>query len=346
MKNKILIIPPFSNKDIMKQKGGASTFSISLMDSLRLKYNCTLMKNFYSDSNKISDSINTIIFVCAGSPRENSDEVEFRERISLIKKIRIKKKVILFVHDIKEFNTYRKSFEYFKEEPPNFIFTVTNKSDTIELIKSKMSVEKVYTINHPFVFEDKYFVNKKKYSKNIISCSRFASTKHIDTILDIAVKLEKKKIEFNCSEGGMYFYNFQKKHNYSYYVNNTKGNKYKHYSEPYSESAFGIDLSAYFSGKLLDGGRTQYCQIECIACGSIPIVFDCWKFKDGYEGIYLNNPYKDGNKIIIDIEDSIKKIEKAKYSYDMAMYNYEKIKKYCDIKTVCEQFDKGLKESI
>jgi hypothetical protein len=236
----------------------------------------------------------------------------------------------MIVNDVNEFRTYRNSISYYNSEGIKFsaVLAVDNSTILLKKIEEKLNFDSIELIRHPFDFDTGTFEDKTKWRNYISSNSRMTSIKKTHIMLDVAARLGNKAITVYGREKGLYWYNTLSKHPNKNAV--MWGGEFGHWSEPFREAAFGIDLAFYFAEGLSEGKRTQWTTIEAIACGAIPIGFDTWRWENGYDGIWLPSPDKIGAKFNYDLDGYAEAIESCEYEFDMAVSNLESMRNHCD----------------
>jgi hypothetical protein len=214
----------------------------------------------------------------------------------------------------------------------------------LDFVKDKFHTNKRITIRHPFVFDVKNFANREESAHRIVSISRLAMTKRTHITLNIAERLHRDCIFYIYGhEGGMYHWQNLKDHPAKELCR--WPGRFKHYTDALSDCGFMIDLTFFQSGKYHSGGRTQYTVLEAIDCGVIPIGFDLWKWKGGYEGVWLPDPKKISRSYFYDDENYANIIRNSKYDFKVAQRNRDRMKEVCSLENIGNQF-KRLFESL
>jgi len=240
-------------------------------------------------------------------------------------------------HGVTESRIFKHSFEFFKDMVWDLIISAENSKDMFELIAEEHKFHRLRFVERPFDFKDEYFRDKSAVEKLILSPARFAGCKHNDLILDIAKLLFTEKMFLMAGyEQGISWYRSIREHPNREYASFIGG--YEDYSCPFSRCAFGIDLSYIHRGKFVNREAKQYVQIETIACGCIPIVFDIWQEKTGFKAVWLPSPKKEGRSIIFDVEKYAEIIRDFKYDFGMAVENRELLKKELDMEKIGNQY--------
>lgn len=278
-------------------------------------------------------------------------EIKNRDRLLSISKWFGKVPFILTVHDVTEKNTFKNSFKFFKDFEFDAIILIENTKKFREYVDDNFNYKKLYTIRHPFEFNDKNFKNRINEQNRIISTARIASTKRTGLLLDISKNISelksRKQITIAGKESGIYWYHSIKDHPNREFANFI--GSYDSYWNVMNNFSFAIDLTLFRSScknKYISGGRTQYTILEAIDCGLIPIGFDIWRWDEGYNGIWLNTPDLKKNKITFDPQEYAEVINDAKYCFDVALDNREKMKKISDLKIIGREIEKVIKDII
>lgn len=236
---------------------------------------------------------------------------------------------VLAAHDVTELSTFRKSRDYFQDKVFDAILPVGESEAMMDSLRLNFRSKHIYCVRHPFKFDDSLFKDRSEFSNNVCSSSRIAGAKRTDIILKLAT-ISEKNISIWSAEKGVYWYHAIKTS--PLYDQKYFRGAWVEQGEPYLESAFCIDLTLflYSKGDLFDGNRTQYSIIEAIESGSIPIGFDCWKYPEGYEGIWLPTPKRKGRKLIWEIEKYNEIINSAEYDFEMAKRNKQRLSEACE----------------
>ena len=260
-----------------------------------------------------------------------------KKRLEVLDKYYGKVPFVLVVHDIAGRLFFKRSYEYFDDKTFDLIVSVEDSDDMFTFIVQTSKFKDLVYIGHLFEFDDENFKDKSQYHKRIVNSARIGSSKKTNVVFEIARELEgKRKIFVTGEEQGTYWYFGLREHPDKKYVEFT--GEYTDFREIYKDVAFGMDLSWFRKGNLLSRSRTQYTVIEAVDCGVIPIGFDVWRSENGYEGIWLPSPKKEGRRTIFDAKKYAEIIGNFEYDFDMAKRNREFLKKHCDPRTVGERF--------
>lgn len=240
---------------------------------------------------------------------------------------------------------FKQSFEFFRDKVWDLMVAGDSSKEVMELIEKEHKFKKLVAIGRAFDFKDEYFEDKSEYGDVIVSPSRFACCKHNNTILDIAKILRGERVFLMAGyEKGIYWYRAIKEHSNRGCAAFIGG--YDDFVVPYSCSAFGIDLTYIQRGKYVNRGHRQHTQIETIACGNIPIVYDVWNYPPTFEAVWLPSPKKEGRKRVYHVEECADIIRGSKYDFDMAVRNRELLKEMLDMEKVGNQYKAEFEELL
>jgi hypothetical protein len=283
-------------------------------------------------------SPDVLILGSIGMNGENGKSAESRnkKRFAALDEYYGKIPFVLVAHDTTELRTFRKSREYFSDKKFSAIVSVGDSPAAHESIQSNFKADIVRCIRHPFSFDHpELFKDKTPYKNKVCSTSRIAGAKRTHLVLQLANECEKD-FEIWSAEKGVYWYHtIKSSHIYdpSFFYG-----AWEEHGRPYHENAFCIDLTLFAYKGMYDGERTQYSILDAIESGCIPIGFDCWRWDDGYEGVWLPSPKKNGNKFIWEFELYKEIIDSAEYDFEMAQRNLLKIMDMCNIVKIGEEF--------
>lgn len=275
-----------------------------------------------------------VLFNCIGMNGEK-DKENNRKRLEKIISYYCKIPMVVIINDILEQKTFKDSYFVLGSLDWSAIISVEPSQRFMDYVKRAYPNGKIYAgIRHPWEFKEEQFEDRSSFKNVIANTARFAGTKRSDIILEIASRLRKKKFILASREKGVYWYRKIKDHPLRKHATFYGEAGYKHHYDVLKGAGFMIDLTYFWTKEGISGQRTQFTSLEAINCGCIPINFENWRWKDGYEGVWLPEPKKEGGRFAYKIDEYVEIIKRAKYDFELAKYNYNQMKKTQDYKVI------------